>query len=52
MTDSLLGKYGAFIVPAYLLTILVFVGLSLMIGRRLHYWAVRAKRRDAEKDAP
>ncbi len=48
MTD-LLGKYGAFIVPAYLLTIAVFIGLALMIGRRLRYWSVRAKRRDAEK---
>lgn len=52
MTDDLLGKYAAFIVPAYLLTIAVFVGLTLIIGRRLRYWAVRAKRRDAEKDAP
>jgi heme exporter protein CcmD len=51
MNDALLGKYGMFIVPAYLLTITVFVGLTIMISRRLHYWAVRAKRRDAEKDA-
>jgi ACR3 family arsenite efflux pump ArsB len=51
MTDSLLGEYGAFIVPAYLLSIAVFVGLALMIGRRLRYWSVRAKRRDNEKDA-
>ncbi len=50
MMDSLLGKYGAFIVPAYLLTVAVFVGLTLMIGRRLQYWAVRAKRLDAEKN--
>lgn len=50
MTESLLGKYGAFIVPAYLLTIFAFVGLTVMIGRRLRYWSSRAKRLEAGKE--
>ena len=50
MTDDLLGKYAIFVIPAYLLTIGVFVVLTLVIFRRLHVWAGRAKKREAGKD--
>ncbi len=50
MTDSLLGKYAIFVIPAYVLTIMVFAGLTLLIGRRLRHWSKLAKKREAVKD--
>lgn len=42
------GQYAIFVVPAYVLTLLVFVSLAVMARRRLKHWAARA----AERDGP
>lgn len=51
MTDSLLGKYAIFVIPAYVLTIAVFAGLTALIARRLRHWSNLAKKREAGKDS-
>lgn len=40
------GQYAIFVVPAYVLTLLVFVSLGAMARRRLKYWAARAAERE------
>jgi heme exporter protein D len=40
------GQYAIFVVPAYVLTLLVFVSLAAMAQRRLKHWAARAAERE------
>lgn len=40
------GQYAIFVVPAYVLTLIVFISLAAMARRRLKHWAARAAERD------
>ncbi len=42
MSDDLLGKYAIFVTPAYVITLIVFLGLAVIITRRMLYWQARA----------
>jgi hypothetical protein len=44
-----LGQHAIFVVPAYVLTLLVFLALGIMAQRRLKHWAARAAERDGVK---
>lgn len=52
--NDLLGKYAIFVAPAYILTLAVFLGLAVLITRRMLYWEKRAEGEAAkpEKNAP
>lgn len=41
-----LGQHAIFVVPAYVLTLLVFLALAILAQRRLKHWAARAAERD------
>lgn len=38
MSDDLLGKYAIFVTPAYVITLIVFLGLAIVITRRMLHW--------------
>jgi heme exporter protein D len=48
--NELLGKYAIFVVPAYGLTLVTFLALSVIITRRMLYWEKRAAENAAKAE--